>query len=278
MTNHSLGQSEKPKINPQDHETQNSAAPEINPSEDQSGTQMSLWDHLDELRSRLFKSVLSLAVIFFIAFTNGEKLITFLAEPLKKSLPAGASTLHFFGPMEVFMGTVKIGILAAAIVGAPIWLYQFWKFIEPALYESEKKLVTPFTIATIIMFIVGCLFGFYFVIPMTLSYLIEMGLRIGNAVISVKDYLDLLIWMVLGCGLIFETPVILVLLGMVGLIDSDLLRKNRKYVIVVIFIVAAIVTPSPDPMSQTALAVPMMIMYEASIWILKIIERRRENT
>ena len=95
--------------------------------------------------------------------------------------------------------------------------------------------------------------------------------------ISVKEYLDLLIWMVIGCGLIFETPVLLVLLGMIGILDSTSLQKSRKIVIVGIFVIAAIVTPSPDPMSQTALAVPMTLMYEASIWILKLIEKKRQN-
>ena len=110
---------------------------------------------------------------------------------------------------------------------------------------------------------------------MTLSYLIELGLKVGNAMVTVKDYLDLLIWMVIGCGLVFETPVLLVLLGMVGILDSSQLAKSRKMVVIIIFVIAAIVTPSPDPMSQTALAVPMCIMYEASIWILRIIEKKR---
>ncbi len=242
---------------------------------DGEGAQMSLWDHLDELRSRLFKSALALAIIFFIAFVNGDRIINFLAMPLKKVLPPDQAALNFLGPMEVFMGTVKIGMLSAVIVGAPIWLYQFWKFIEPALYENERKLVTPFAIATMFMFLFGCLFGFYAVIPMTLSYLIELGLKVGNAMVTVKDYLDLLIWMVIGCGLVFETPVLLVLLGMVGILDSSQLAKSRKMVVIIIFVIAAIVTPSPDPMSQTALAVPMCIMYEASIWILRIIEKKR---
>jgi sec-independent protein translocase protein TatC len=239
------------------------------------GPHMSVWEHLDELRSRLFKSVLALAVIFVIAFSNGDRIIAFLAIPLKKALPSDKIALHFLGPMEVFMGTVKIGMLSAFIVGAPIWLYQFWRFIEPALYQNEKKLVTPFALATMIMFIAGCAFGFYGVIPMSLEYLINLGLKVGDPMITVKDYLDLLIWMVIGCGLVFETPVLLVLLGMIGILDSATLAKSRKYVVVIIFIIAAIVTPSPDPMSQTALAIPMAIMYEASIWILRAIEKRR---
>jgi sec-independent protein translocase protein TatC len=242
---------------------------------DGEGPHMSLWEHLDELRSRLFKSALALVVIFVIAFSNGDRIISFLALPLKKALPSDKIALHFLGPMEVFMGTVKIGMLAAFIVGAPIWLYQFWRFVEPALYENEKKLVTPFALATMVMFIVGCAFGFYGVIPMSLEYLINLGLKVGDPMITVKDYLDLLIWMVIGCGLVFETPVLLVLLGMVGILDSAMLAKSRKYVVILIFIIAAIVTPSPDPMSQTALAIPMTIMYEASIWILRLIEKRR---
>ncbi len=242
---------------------------------DGEGPHMSLWEHLDELRSRLFKSALALVVIFVIAFSNGDRIISFLALPLKKALPSDKIALHFLGPMEVFMGTVKIGMLAAFIVGAPIWLYQFWRFIEPALYQNEKKLVTPFALATMVMFIVGCAFGFYGVIPMSLEYLINLGLKVGDPMITVKDYLDLLIWMVIGCGLVFETPVLLVLLGMIGILDSAMLAKSRKYVVILIFIIAAIVTPSPDPMSQTALAIPMTIMYEASIWILRVIEKRR---
>ena len=242
---------------------------------DGEGPHMSLWEHLDELRSRLFKSALALVVIFVIAFSNGDRIISFLALPLKKALPSDKIALHFLGPMEVFMGTVKIGMLAAFSVGAPIWLYQFWRFIEPALYQNEKKLVTPFALATMIMFIIGCAFGFYGVIPMSLEYLINLGLKVGDPMITVKDYLDLLIWMVIGCGLVFETPVLLVLLGMIGILDSAMLAKSRKYVVIIIFIIAAIVTPSPDPMSQTALAIPMTIMYEASIWILRVIEKRR---
>lgn len=235
---------------------------------------MSLFEHLGELRTRLIRAITGITVMFMVCLYFATPLINFLKEPLKKALPKQAETLHFTGPLEVVFADMKVAFLAALILASPIWLYQFWKFIEPALYNSEKKYVLPFIFTSVLLFVSGTVFSYYLIIPMCLEFLMAIGMEVGVPMITVSDYLSMMIVMVLGFGFIFETPLILVLLASLDVINSKLLTTYRKYMIILILVVAAILTP-PDPISQLCMAVPLYIMYEVSIVIIKVMEKRK---
>ncbi len=237
---------------------------------------MPLLEHLGELRTRLVRAISAITLLFFACLFYATPIINFLKQPLIKSLPKQAETLHFTGPLEVLFADMKVAFLAALILACPYWLYQFWKFIEPALYVSERKYVVPFVWASVGLFVSGLLFSFYFIIPMCLEFLINIGMEVGTPMITVSDYLSLVTVMILGFGFMFETPLILVLLASLEVINSVMLTTYRRYVIVIILIVAALLTP-PDPVSQVSMAIPLYIMYEVSIVIIKLMEKHKRK-
>lgn len=245
----------------------------------QGGKVMGLMEHLGELRTRLFYAFGSLLVVFAVMILFAKPVMEFLQRPLLIALPdltSGSKALNFTGPLDVFLTTIKVGFLGAVVAGCPFWLYQFWKFVEPALYPSERKYILPFVVASIAMFYAGVAFSFYVILPLALTYLIGLGLEIGNALITVTDYFSLLIMLMFAFGLIFETPLILILLALLDLLDAKTLKANRGLVLVIILVAGALLTP-PDPMSQVGLALPVYIMYEMSIVIIGIIKRKPKD-
>lgn len=237
---------------------------------------MGLMEHLDELRARVVRSLLAIIVIFLIAFSFADVLLNYLKLPLVQALPEGSQDLHFTGPMDVLVANIKVSFLVGVIGACPIWLYQFWKFLEPALYEHEKRYVLPFVFASVSLFFAGVAFCFFIILPMALDFLIGYGLQVGTAIITVGDYISLVMILIFGFGLIFETPVILVMLALMDLISAESLAKNRKFVLVGILILGALLTP-PDPISQIAMAIPTYIMYEVSIVIIKLLKRKQAS-
>jgi sec-independent protein translocase protein TatC len=237
---------------------------------------MSIWGHLDELRSRIVKAGAGLLFCFVISFAFSSPIINFLKRPLESALPEGVPALHFTGPMDVFMMKIKVAFLVAVVLGAPIWLYQFWKFLEPALYPKERKYVVPFIAATIFCFFSGVAFCYYAMLPMALKYLIGIGQDVGTPMITVTDYVSLLTIMILGFGFVFETPVILVLLAMLNIVSAEMLASNRKIIFVVILIIAAVITP-PDPISMLGMAIPCYLMFEMSILIIRAIKGSKQE-
>lgn len=233
---------------------------------------MGLMDHLDELRARIFKSLIAVVIIFSVAFGFSKQIFELIKEPLVNALPDGANALHFTGPMDVFIANIKISFLAAVVGACPIWLYQFWKFLEPALYDHEKKYALPFLFSSISLFFGGVAFCFFIIMPLAMEFLIQMGMEVGTPIITVGDYVSVFMLLVFGFGLVFETPVILVLLALLDIVDAKMLTENRKFVIVGVMILGALLTP-PDPLSQIAMGLPTYLMYEMSILIIKLIKR-----
>lgn len=236
---------------------------------------MALGEHLDELRVRFVKCLWAIAIIFFAAFAFANDILLYLQKPLLEALPKQQTALHFTGPMDVFIANIQVAFLAAIVGSSPIWIYQFWKFIEPALYQHEKKYIFPFVFWSIVLFFSGVAFCFYIMLPYALQYLIGLGLEIGTPIITIGDYLSLLFIMLFAFGVMFETPLVLILLAVLEVIHSSLLTKNRKVIIMIILIVAAVITPSPDAFSQFSLAIPTYLMFEISVIIIKIIEKKR---
>lgn len=236
---------------------------------------MGLLEHVDELRSRLFKSVLAILLLFIGAFYFSEHILNFLKQPLIDVLPKGANALHFTGPMDVFMAQCKLALFVAMVLGCPIWLYQLWRFVEPALYAHEKKYALPFLVSAVLLFVTGVAFCYFIMVPWSLQYLIGLGQTVATPIITVSDYMSLLTLLMLGFGLIFETPIILIVLSMVGVISAESLKKNRRVVLVAFFVVAAVITPTPDPVGQLIMAFPMWLLYEVSIIIIQFIDKKR---
>jgi sec-independent protein translocase protein TatC len=235
--------------------------------------QAPLTEHLEELRKRLIYSLIALFVGAIAVFTKVEIFFTIFQEPLKKVFPQ--MKLVALTPTESFFTALKISLLVGFVLASPFVFYQIWKFIEPALYEEEKKLVIPFVFFTTFFFSLGVLFSFFGVLPLAIRFLITYGYEYlqVEAMISVSSYISFVIRLLLAFGLAFELPVILALLSRLGLVSPEGLTKFRPFFIVGAFTFAAIITP-PDIISQVFLALPLVIFYEISIYASKILYPR----
>ena len=235
--------------------------------------QAPLTEHLEELRKRLINSIIALLIGAVAVFTKVEIFFQIFQEPLKKAFPK--MKLVALTPTESFFTALKISLLVGFVIASPIVFYQIWKFIEPALYEEEKKLVIPFVFFTTLFFSLGVAFAFFGVLPLAIKFLITYGYEYlqVEAMISVSSYISFLIRLLLAFGLAFELPVILALLSRLGLVSPEGLSKFRPYFIVGAFTFAAIITP-PDIISQIFLGLPLIIFYEISIYASKILYPR----
>jgi sec-independent protein translocase protein TatC len=232
--------------------------------------------HLGELRRRLAWSAIVFVGLFMGALCVTKPIVDWLKRPLEAAMPEGVAALHFTGPMDVLFLNIKVAGLAALILAAPFWLAQVWGFVRPGLYPAERKLVRPFMVASIALFLAGVAFCYYVVLPFALEYLIAIGLEVGTPIITVTDYMGLVILLMAGFGLVFETPVLLVLLALVGVIDAQTLATRRRAALVVILLVAAVLTPTPDPFNQLLMGVPLYVMFEISILLIRWLVPKRD--
>lgn len=246
---------------------------------------MPLLDHLIELRQRLLYSVIALLVAFLVCFFFAEQLFNFLAQPLADILTARegrgtAPRLIFTDLTEVFFTQIKVAFFFGAFISCPIFLTQFWLFVAPGLYKNEKKALAPFLMATPVLFFVGGALVYYLIFPMAWQFFLAFETTGGEGTLpieleaKVNEYLSLVMKLIFAFGLCFQLPVIMTLLARVGLATSKGMAAKRKYAIVGVFIVAAIFTP-PDPISQLSLAFPIIGLYEISIWMAKLVEKKR---
>jgi len=235
---------------------------------------MHLLDHISELRKRLLVSLIGVLLLFVLGIIFSQELINFLSIPLFQALPIQQQTLYFTGPMEVFLVNIKVAFFVGILGGAPLWIGQFWGFIKPALHKHEKKYLLPFAVASILLFFLGVFLCYSFVLPLALEFLIQIGLKVGQPMITFKEYLNLFMMMILGFGLVFEFPLLLVVLMFFELLSVKTLCKNRAYILLIILLISAFLTP-PDPISQIGLTAPIYLMFELSIVIGKIFERQK---
>ncbi|WP_297446043.1 twin-arginine translocase subunit TatC [Desulfurobacterium sp.] len=226
--------------------------------------------HLEELRSRLFKSVISIFVGFLICWPFRKDILLFLERPLPDYLKG---KLVFFSPPEAFFTALKICFFGGMIIAMPFILYQVWKFIEPGLYPNEKKFIIPFLFFSFLFFSIGVCFAYFIIIPFALRFLLGFMGNLLIPQIGVGNYISFVIQLTLAFGFVFLLPVVVGLLAKLGVINHKLLEKNRKFAILIIFIVAAILTP-PDVASQIMMAVPLLFLYELSIMVAKVLENK----
>ncbi len=226
--------------------------------------------HLAELRMRLIWICLSLGICFAVVYPNSERLLIFLQRPLGQKL-------IMISPTESFMVYLKLSFFGALILSVPMILYQLWAFVAPGLYPSEKRLALPFVIFTTLCFALGAVFAYELALPIGLKFLLKFGGDLVTPMISVANYVSFVGMLLLAFGFVFEFPVLIVLFVKLGLVTSAFLRKNRKYVILGIFIIAAVLTPGPDVFSQFLMALPLWLLYEISLVIAVFFERSKRK-
>lgn len=223
-------------------------------------------DHLEELRWRLIKSIIAVAVISVVAFYFTDYLFKVLWYPLKQAAPE--LKIHYFKVTEGFTTRMKLAIVAGAVVSSPIVFYQLWKFVVPGLYNREARMVLPIVMASTFFFLLGASFCYFVLLPYGLHFFYTQAPADTEPTLMMSDYLSFFLNLVLAFGAVFQLPVVAYFVGRIGIISSSLLAKGRRYAAVIIAVVAAVITP-PDVISQMAVGVPLYILYEISIIIVK---------
>jgi len=224
---------------------------------------MSLMEHLDELRRRIIHSAGYLIVGFAIAWIFRVRLLNFLQAPLLKI----GKSLVFTHPMDALNLNLYVALLAGAIFACPFILYQVWLFIAPGLYQKEKRFVFPFMAATISLFLLGAAFGYYYVLPGAIKILVIQFGHDFTPMITIEDYSSFFLSIILGLGISFELPILIFFLAMFGIVSPRFLWKNIRYAILAVFIVAAVICPSPDPWTMCIYAIPMLALYVIGIFV-----------
>lgn len=244
-------------------------------AKEEEGQGMGLLDHLGELRSRLVKAALGVAVGFGVCWYYVDFLFTILTEPLLQALPAGTHAQYTTLP-EAFFIRMEIAFIGALFVASPVIFYQIWAFIAPGLYDEEKRHIIPIALLSAIFFSGGAVFCYYIVFPFAFNFFI--GYSTPEIVVTPKisDYINFVLKLLFAFGIIFEMPIFTLFLSRMGILTAKMMRKGRKYAIVGIFIIAAILTP-PDVVSQLLMACPMLALYELSIGVAAIFGRKPEK-
>ncbi len=227
---------------------------------------LTIVEHLNELRKRTITVLilLGIATVICLPFSS------FILKILK--LPAGGyiKTLAFFKPQEAFLLHLKVAFLSGFIIALPAVLYEIWAFISPAVQEKSKKYTTHFVLSCSVVFILGSLFAYFFLLPRAIRFLLSFGAGILQPVISAREYISFVVSIILGCGLIFQMPVLSFILTKAGLVNAQILRKKAQWAILIIFIIAAIITPTTDAFNLLIFALPMILLYEVSIWVARL--------
>jgi sec-independent protein translocase protein TatC len=241
---------------------------------DESGSKMSFLEHLDELRKRLIYIVYSLIAGCVIAYIFIGKIFDFIMRPMQAVLGPGGH-MQFTSGAEPFMLRIKIGFLVGIFLASPLILWQIWKFIAPGLYTHEKKFAIPFVVMSTIFFVTGGLFAHYIAFPWTWAFFASFSTDYMLFVPKVDEAFSMYSRMILGFGVIFEMPTLVFVLARMGVISARVLLKYFKYAFLAIFIIAAVISPGTDMISQLMMAAPMLLLYILSIGIAFIFQRRR---
>lgn len=234
-----------------------------------------LTAHLKELRTRLIASFVAIGIGFVLCYIFSQTLFNILAKPLFKILPQGGS-LIFISVAEAFFTYMKVAFIGGLIFASPFVLYQIWAFVAPGLYRHEKRYVLPLLLGGSFFFLLGILFGYFIAIPVGFRFLLGYAADLIKPMPSMKEYLSFSVKFLLAFGLVFEFPVVLVILARIGIIDARMMAKQRKYAILLIFIFAAVMTP-PDLISQVILAFPLMGLYELSILLARLFGKKKKS-
>lgn len=240
-----------------------------------------LLDHLIELRQRLVRALIAMAIAFVVCFYFANDIFNLLIVPYERAAGSDREMRFIFtAPQEFFFAQLRIALFGALFLAFPIIASQLYKFIAPGLYKNERRAFLPYLVCTPFLFALGALLVYFVIMPLALGFFLSMEQDAGDgrAIIELlpktNEYLGLIMTLIFAFGLVFQLPVVLTLAGQAGLVDADALKKKRKYAVVLAFIAAAILTP-PDPISQLGLAIPTLLLYELSIQSVRLVEARR---
>ena len=247
--------------------------PEVSTSPDSAGAdehgKMSFFDHLTELRTRIVWSLIPSAVGLGISLYFTTAVMKFLTRDLK-------TELVFTTPTEAFWTYMKVAMIMGLFIAMPIILWNVWAFVAPGLHKHERKYAAPFVIVGSLLFLAGGAFAIFVVVPFAIQFLVSFGQEQGlKAMITVSSYVDFILKFTLAFGVVFEMPVVITVLSMLGIVTPQFLSKNRKYAILINFIIAAILTPTPDVVNQTLMAGPLCILYEVGIICSRVVGRKK---
>jgi len=231
--------------------------------------------HLEELRKRLIVCAITVGVGFVIAYIFSEHLFQLLILPLKEVMPEGGQ-LIFTNLPEMFFAYLKVAFITGILASAPLIFYQIWLFVAPGLYRKEKKYLIPFVVSSTFLFVGGALFGYFVVFPFGFKFFIGFANEYVKALPSVKQYLSFSIKLLFAFGVVFELPVVIFFLAKIGVVTPKLLRKKRKYAILLTFALAAILTP-PDVITQCMMAVPLIVLYEIGILVAILARKKKQE-
>ena len=244
----------------------------------------SFTSHFVELRTRLLHSLIFIFIVFIISYIFAEEIYNLLVEPYANAVKDGTISrrLIFTALHETFITYIKVAFFSAIFLGSPVLLIQVYKFIAPGLYKNEKKAILPYLISTPVLFLLGGLLVYYLVMPLAIKFFLSFETLGSNTTLpiqleaKVNEYLSLIMRLIFAFGISFQLPILLNLLARIGIVNSEYLKSRRRYVIVIIFAFAAILTP-PDPITQVGLAIPLLLLYELSILTVKFIEKKKSN-
>ena len=228
--------------------------------------------HLEELRKRFIYSLIAVGICFLICFTFKEWLFKILTLPLVAILPENSSMIFTSLP-EAFFTYLKISLFGSLFLASPFVLYQIWMFISPGLFPSEKKHAFPFVFFSTIFFVGGSLFAYFIVFPFGFKFFVSFTTEFIKPMLTLREFLSFSCKLLLAFGIIFELPIFMFFMAKIDLVDSKMLSAKRKYAILLTFIIAALLTP-PDIVTQIMMAIPVMLLYEISIWVVKLGEKK----
>lgn len=231
--------------------------------------QMTLVEHLEELRLHILISLAAITIGACVAFWKIKPIVAYLAKP--------AGHLVFLSPTEAFMAYFKLAFFVGLFLASPVILFQIWSFVSSAFNEKERNTFLFFPPFSVILFICGAAFAFFIVIPLALKFLINFAGPEVLPVISISEYLSFITILTLIFGVVFELPIVIIVLSKLGVVTPAALSRNRKWAILIIFITAAVLTPTPDAFTQVLMAVPLILLYEISIWMSRLVNIKKKT-
>ncbi len=250
---------------------------------------MSFWSHLDELRKRIVYAAIAVGIGFIICFAFSEEILGILLLPMNATIQYSlqfpfatfspnktVQTLHFTALTEPFMSHMKIGFISGIMLMIPVLLLQVWKFIAPGLLPKERRYAGQFVFFSTIFFAIGVLFCFIILLPIAVPFLVSYKAEHLTPIIKIGDYIDFTLKFMLATGAVFELPLIMILLGRMGILNPDVLTRFRKYAFLIAFIIGGIVTPTPDVFNMTLMSLPIYLLYEIGILGVRFFGRRRK--
>jgi sec-independent protein translocase protein TatC len=247
------------------------------PTEDEIQDQrtQTLIDHLSELRFRLTRAAYGIVAGMILCYNYTDKMFDIIRAPIAQYLPTGG--LIFTGPADKFIAHLKLAFFGGMVLSCPFWLYQVWKFIAPGLYSREKKYSIGFMFFGTILFLVGVCFAYFAVFPAAFHFLMSYGGDVDKPMITIDQYLSFFTTTSLMFGVSFELPLIMTILGMIGLVSSRFLRDKRRYAVVLLSVVAAVITP-PDLLSMIMMLIPLIALYEIGVWLVFFFEKKKAES